>query len=59
MQLIDLIAIDPERHTPSRMRCLIQVHFCFAESKGDRAGIEENKSDNLMSAAHQLSDIHS
>src|SRR6266852_5205291 len=43
MQLIDMIAVDPERHTPSRLRCFIQVHFCFAESKRDRAGIEEDK----------------
>src|SRR6266566_491383 len=26
MQLIDMIAVDPERHTPSRMRCFIQVN---------------------------------
>src|SRR6266849_485867 len=43
MQRIDIIAVDPERHTPSRLRCFIQVHFCFAESKRDRAGIEEDK----------------
>src|SRR6266699_5511640 len=43
MQLIDMIAVDPERHTPSRLRCFIQVHFCFAESKRDRTGIEEDK----------------
>src|SRR5260370_29563274 len=43
MQRIDMIAVDPERHTPSRLWCFIQVHFCFAESKRDRAGIEEDK----------------
>src|SRR5207247_2304894 len=25
MQLIDILAVDPERHSPSRMRCFIQV----------------------------------
>ena len=43
MQLIDLIAVDPERHPPSRLRCFIQVHFGFAERKGDRVGIKEHK----------------
>src|SRR5207302_3785901 len=43
MQRIDMITVDPERHTPSRLRCVIQVHFGFAESKRDRAGIEEDK----------------
>src|SRR5437868_10029084 len=43
MQLIDIIAIDPERHTPSRMRCFIQVHFCFAESKRDGGGVEQHR----------------
>jgi hypothetical protein len=26
MQLIDMIAVEPERHTPSRMGCFIQIH---------------------------------
>ena len=43
MQRIDIIAVDPERHTPSRLRCFIQVHFWLAERKRDRAGIEEDK----------------
>ncbi len=43
MQLIDLIAVDPERHPPSRLRCFIQVHLGFAERKGDRVGIKKNK----------------
>src|SRR3979411_2740717 len=43
MQLIDIITVDPERHTPSRMRGFIQVHFCFAESKRDGGGVEEDK----------------
>src|SRR5713101_5816625 len=42
MQRIDLIAVDPERHTPSRMRCFIQVDSWLAESKGDRGGVEKN-----------------
>src|SRR5215211_7461119 len=41
MQLIDSIAVDPERHAPSRMRCLIYIHSCFAKTEGDRVGIEE------------------
>src|SRR5213592_3927343 len=43
MQLIDMITVDPERHAPSWLWCFIQVHFCLAESKRDRAGIEEDK----------------
>src|SRR6266699_3534656 len=35
MQLIDMIAVDPERHTPSRMRCFIQFNSWLAESKWD------------------------
>src|SRR5438067_2249242 len=42
MQLIDIIAVDPQRHTPSRLRCFIQVDSCLAESKWDRGGVEED-----------------
>src|SRR5258708_19131492 len=42
VQRIDLIAVDPERHTPSRMRCFIQVDSWLAESKGDRGGVAKN-----------------
>src|SRR2546426_12325161 len=43
MQLIYIIAVDPERHTPSRMRCFIQVPFCFAESKRDGGRVEQDR----------------
>src|SRR5579875_2416050 len=42
MQLVDVIAVKPERYTRSRLRRLIQVHLCLAESKGNRVGIEGN-----------------
>src|ERR687890_2012156 len=42
-QLIDTIAVDPERHAPSRMRRLVNMHPRFAKTEGDRVGIEEDE----------------
>src|SRR5258708_16921950 len=59
MQRIDLIAVDPERHTPSRMRCFIQVDSWLAESKRDRGGVEKNHTGSaemrIFGQAQQLS----
>jgi hypothetical protein len=43
MQLIDRIAVDPERHPHSRLWCFIQVHSGCAKRKGNRIGIEEDE----------------
>ena len=41
-QLIDLVAVEPERHSQSRLWHIIQIHVCLTERKGDRAGIKDN-----------------
>src|SRR5919107_1269782 len=43
MQLVDAIAVDPERHAPPRMRCRIDIHPRFAKTEGDGVGIEEDE----------------
>jgi hypothetical protein len=43
MHLVNKIAVDPERHTPSGLWRFVQVHFFLAKRKGNRVGIEEHK----------------
>jgi hypothetical protein len=43
IQIIGMIAVDPERHAPSRMRRLVNIHPRFAKTEGDGVGIEEDE----------------